>query len=90
MESVQYNPGRDARWLLLRPWIAVPRILQIVWALSGLVLSLLIRGNSSDSKVQKNLARMLLRTLTNLGSLLHQGGTGFVHPSRSDPTGLAG
>ena len=67
MESVRYNPGRDARWLLLRPWIAVPRVFEIVWALSGLVLSLLIRGNSSDPKVQRNLARMLLRTLTNLG-----------------------
>ena len=67
MVSVRYNPGRDARWLLLRPWISVPRVFQIVWALSGLVLSLLIRGNSCDPKVQRNLARMLLRTLTNLG-----------------------
>ena len=67
MEPLRYNPGRDARWLLLRPWVALPRLIQIFWALSGLAISLLIRGNSSDPRVQRNLARTLLRTLTNLG-----------------------
>ena len=67
LESLRYNPGRDARWLLLRPWIGSPRLIQILWALVGLVLSVLLRGNSSDPRVQRNLARTLLRTLTNLG-----------------------
>ena len=67
MEPLRYNPGRDARWLLLRPWIGIPRLIQILWALLGLVLSVLLRGNSSDPRVQRNLARTLLRTLTNLG-----------------------
>lgn len=67
MEPLRYNPGRDARWLLLRPWVALPRLIQIFWALSGLAISLLIRGNSSDPRVQRNLARTILRTLTNLG-----------------------
>ncbi|WP_170953832.1 AarF/ABC1/UbiB kinase family protein [Synechococcus sp. UW105] len=65
--SLRYQPGRDSRWLLFRPWVALPRILHITWALLGLMLSLLIRGNSKDPEVQRKLARTLLRTLTNLG-----------------------
>ena len=64
---MRYSPGKDARWLLLRPWISIPRVFQIVWALTGLVVSLLLRGRSKDSEVQRKLARTLLRTLTNLG-----------------------
>ena len=64
---MRYAPGKDARWLLLRPWIYLPRVFQIIWALTGLVLSLLLRGRSKDSEVQRKLARTLLRTLTNLG-----------------------
>ena len=64
---MRYSPGQDARWLLLRPWISIPRVFQIVWALTGLVVSLLLRGRSKDSEVQRKLARTLLRTLTNLG-----------------------
>ena len=67
MDSLRYNPGRDVRWLLVRPWIGIPRLIQIFWALLGLVLSLLLRGGSNDPRVQRNLARTLLRTLTNLG-----------------------
>ena len=66
-ERMRYAPGKDARWLLLRPWIYLPRVFQIIWALTGLVLSLLLRGRSKDSEVQRKLARTLLRTLTNLG-----------------------
>lgn len=64
---MRYSPGKDARWLLLRPWIYLPRVIQIIWALTGLVVSLLLRGRSKDSEVQRKLARTLLRTLTNLG-----------------------
>ena len=65
--QMRYAPGKDARWLLLRPWIYLPRLFQIIWALTGLVVSLLLRGRSKDSEVQRKLARTLLRTLTNLG-----------------------
>ena len=65
--QMRYAPGKDARWLLLRPWIYLPRLFQIIWALTGLVVSLLVRGGSKDSEVQRKLARTLLRTLTNLG-----------------------
>ncbi len=67
VEALSYAPGRDGRWLLLRPWVSVPRVLQIIWALSGLVISLLLHGRSKDSEVQRKLAQTLLQTLTNLG-----------------------
>ena len=65
--TLRYDPSRDARWLLLRPWLSIPRLIQILWALLSLGLKLLIRGSSNDPEVQRNLARSLLRTLTDLG-----------------------
>ena len=64
---MRYDPGRDLRWLLLRPWIAIPRLIQVLWSLGGLVLVLLLQGGSSDSAVQQRLARRILNTLTGLG-----------------------
>ncbi len=64
---MRYDPGRDLRWLLLRPWIAIPRLIHVLWSLGGLVLVLLLQGGSSDSAVQQRLARRILNTLTGLG-----------------------
>ena len=64
---MQYDSGRDFWWLLLRPWIAIPRLIQVLWTLSGLVIVLLLRGSSSDADVQRGLARRILNTLTGLG-----------------------
>ena len=64
---MQYNPGRDFRWLLLRPWVLIPRLLQVLWTLGGLVLVLLLRGGSKSADVQLKLARVILNTLTGLG-----------------------
>ena len=64
---MHYNPGRDFRWLLLRPWVLIPRLLQVLWTLGGLVLVLLLRGGSKSSEVQQQLARSILNTLTGLG-----------------------
>ncbi len=65
--AMRYDPGRDMRWLLLRPWIAIPRLIHVLWSLGGLVLVLLLQGGSSDSAVQQRLARRILNTLTGLG-----------------------
>ncbi|WP_038544363.1 AarF/ABC1/UbiB kinase family protein [Synechococcus sp. KORDI-100] len=62
-----YDPGRDLLWLLLRPWVAVPRLIQVLWSFTGLVLVLLVRGSSADAKVQQGVARSILNTLTGLG-----------------------
>ena len=64
---MQYDSGRDYWWLLLRPWIAIPRLIQVLRTLSGLVIVLLLRGSSSDADVQRGLARRILNTLTGLG-----------------------
>jgi predicted unusual protein kinase regulating ubiquinone biosynthesis (AarF/ABC1/UbiB family) len=62
-----YDPARDLRWLLLRPWLLVSRLLVVAWQLSSLGLVLVVQGNSSDSEVQKQLGRRILHTLTALG-----------------------
>ena len=62
-----YDPGRDLLWLLLRPWVAIPRLVQVIWSLTGLILVLVVRGGSSDPEVQRSLARSILNTLTGLG-----------------------
>ncbi|QNI94807.1 ABC1 family protein [Synechococcus sp. A15-127] len=64
---MRYDPGRDLVWLLLRPWVAIPRLLQLVWSFTGLVVVVLIQGGSSDPAVQQRLARRILNTLTGLG-----------------------
>ncbi len=64
---LDYNPGRDLRWLLLRPWILLSRLLVVLSQLLGLAVALVVQGNSRDSKVQERLAARILRTLTNLG-----------------------
>lgn len=64
---MRYSPGRDLVWLLLRPWIALPRLIQVLWSLIGLVLVLVLRGGSPNPEVQQKLARRILTTLTNLG-----------------------
>ena len=64
---MQYDSGRDFWWLFFRPWIAIPRLIQVLWTLSGLVVVLLLRGSSSDADVQRGLARRILNTLTGLG-----------------------
>ena len=64
---MRYDPGRDLGWLLLRPWVAIPRLVHVLWSLAGLVLVLLLRGGSSDATVQQGLARRILNTLTGLG-----------------------
>ena len=64
---LDYNPNRDLRWLLLRPWIALSRLVVVLLQLLGLAIALVVQGNSADPKVQERLAGRILRTLTNLG-----------------------
>jgi predicted unusual protein kinase regulating ubiquinone biosynthesis (AarF/ABC1/UbiB family) len=64
---LDYNPGRDLRWLLLRPWILVSRLVVVLSQLLSLAIALVVQGNSRDAAVQQRLAARILRTLTNLG-----------------------
>ena len=62
-----YSPGRDLRWLLLRPWVLVARLVEVLWQLGSLALVLVIQGSSPKPDVQKRLAQKILATLTGLG-----------------------
>jgi len=66
-ECMKYDFRRDLIWLLSRPWILVPRFIQIVGAISLLLARLIFQGSSNDDKTQKNLAKFLLKTLIGLG-----------------------
>ena len=64
---MEYNFKRDLFWLLLRPWIWLPRVIEIIASLLFLVIRLTFQGGINDIKTQQNLAKFLLKTITNLG-----------------------
>lgn len=53
--------------MLLRPWILVSRLVEVLWQLGWLALVLVVQGSSSDRSVQQRLGRRILQTLTQLG-----------------------
>ena len=63
----RYNPGADLRWLLLRPWLLISRLVVLLSQLISLALALVLRGGSRDPKVQQRLGQRIFSTLTNLG-----------------------
>ena len=63
----EYSPKKDLIWLLLRPWILIPRVLYIFLTLIFLFLRILFQGNSKNKNVQKNLSIYLFDVITNLG-----------------------
>ncbi len=64
---MNYDAHRDFVWLILRPWILLPRIIYLVFTLSIFILRFLFQGNSKDKVIQKDLAIYLLETITKLG-----------------------
>ncbi len=64
---MKYDFQRDLTWLISRPWILVPRFIQIVGAISLLLARLIFQGSSNEDKTQKKLAKFLLKTLIDLG-----------------------
>ncbi len=65
--AIRYDANRDLVWLLYKPWIWIPRTIQILASLLTLAIRILIQGNSTDEEVHKKLSKRLLKTLTNLG-----------------------
>jgi predicted unusual protein kinase regulating ubiquinone biosynthesis (AarF/ABC1/UbiB family) len=63
----RYDPGADLRWLLLRPWLLLSRLIVVLWQLLSLALVLVVQGSSRDPKVQQRLGKRIFTTLTNLG-----------------------
>ncbi len=65
--SSKYSPKGDMIWLVLRPWILVPRVLYILLTLIFLLIRILFQGNSNSKSVQKNLSKYLFDVITDLG-----------------------
>ncbi len=63
----KYSAKGDLIWLILRPWIFLPRILYILLTFIFLFLRLLFQGNSKNKNVQKNLSKYLFDVITDLG-----------------------
>ena len=63
----KYSPKGDMIWLILRPWIFLPRVLYIVLTLIFLLVRILFQGNSNSKNVQKNLSKYLFDVITDLG-----------------------
>ncbi len=63
----RYSAKGDLIWLMLRPWIFVPRVLYIFLTFIFLFLRILFQGNSKNKKVQKNLSKYLFDVITDLG-----------------------
>tara|TARA_B100000700_G_scaffold323478_1_gene427341 strand:- start:457 stop:2154 length:1698 start_codon:yes stop_codon:yes gene_type:complete len=64
---MEYDAERDLVWLFIKPWVWIPRVLEIIISLSILTIRMLIQGSSEDLNVHKSLAKALLNTLTKLG-----------------------
>ena len=63
----KYSPKEDMIWLILRPWILLPRVLYILLTLIFLLVRILFQGNSNSKSVQKNLSKYLFNVITDLG-----------------------
>ncbi len=64
---MEYEPSRDMGWLLVRPWIWIPRLLEIIITIFSLAVLLLINSRSPKKENQKELANKILVSITNLG-----------------------
>ena len=63
----KYSSRGDLIWLLLRPWIFIPRVLYIFLTLMFLLIRILFQGNSKNENVQKNFSKYLFDVITELG-----------------------
>jgi len=67
ISDTKYLPRRDLIWLILRPWIFIPRVLYILLTIIFLIFRILFQGNSKNKNVQKNLSKYLFDVITDLG-----------------------
>ena len=55
-EGMEYDSRRDFKWLVVKPWIWIPRVFIIITSLLNLTIRILFEGSSNEELVQKNLA----------------------------------
>ena len=63
----RYDPDADLRWLIVRPWIWISRLTEVISRLGWLAITLVAQSSSPDPRVQQKLARSILSTLSALG-----------------------
>ena len=66
-DAPSYDPDADLRWLILRPWIWISRLTEVISRLGWLAITLVTQSSSPDPRVQQRLARSILSTLSALG-----------------------
>ncbi len=62
-----YSVKINLIWLLLRPWVFIPRVLYIFLTIIFLFIRILFQGNSKSKNVQKNLSKYIFDVITDLG-----------------------
>ena len=65
--EMQYSPKKDFIWLLIRPWILIPRIIYILLTILFFIIRLIFQGSSKNKKVQEDLSKYLFNVITDLG-----------------------
>jgi len=65
--EMEYTPRKNLIWLLLRPWILIPRVIYILLTIFFFLLRLIFQGGSKDKKIQKDLSKYLFNVITDLG-----------------------
>tara|TARA_B100001115_G_C15840978_1_gene421658 strand:- start:1036 stop:2703 length:1668 start_codon:yes stop_codon:yes gene_type:complete len=65
--ELDYKPLKNLIWLLLRPWIFIPRLIYLSLTILFFLIRLLFQGYSKDPKVQRNLSKYLFDVITDLG-----------------------
>ena len=65
--EMQYTPNKNLIWLLLRPWILLPRVIYILLTISFFIIRLLFQGSSKNKKIQNDLSKYLFNVITDLG-----------------------
>jgi len=65
--EIKYSPGKDLIWLLIRPWILIPRVIYILLTILFFLIRLIFQGSSKNENVQKELSKYLFNVITDLG-----------------------
>tara|TARA_Y100001970_G_C14247843_1_gene869599 strand:- start:1181 stop:2839 length:1659 start_codon:yes stop_codon:yes gene_type:complete len=67
VKEFKYDAKNNLIWLLLRPWILIPRVISIIFSISYFILIAFLLGRDEDQESQKRVGKILLKTISNLG-----------------------
>ncbi len=64
---MRYDAKADLLWLSSRPWIFIPRLIEVITSTINFCFIFLLNSSKEDEKTQRNLGKQLLFRLTKLG-----------------------